>query len=406
MLKQRLIFPGLVLILVAMVSGSIHLLPPNADITRLRLLFNTLMGKGIDSPSPGTLISRLKVPGAFHLNRYATDVPGARMLLYTEAGDLLVTLPRSGAVMLLGRDNNKDGEADHKKLLLGNLNRPHGLALWRDWLYIAETDAIGRVLFNTETGSLSGQYQRIVQGLPEGGNHWSKSIGFSSDGWLYLSIGSRCNVCIEKDPRRATMMRFRPDGSAGEVVATGLRNSVGFDWAPWDGTLYATDNGRDLLGDDYPPCELNRIEFGQFYGWPYINGFGDLDPDQGEGKESMLAKAISPVFGFRAHNAPLGILFNRSDKLPDHYHKSAFVALHGSWNRSTPDGYKLISLHWDEQDKITSHDFLTGFEKEGDIIGRPVDIAQGQLGELYVSDDYSGTVYRIIYEPSTNDSVR
>jgi len=387
--------------IIALVAVGYIAMTPNLKITSLKMIVSALAGSGIKSPSRELVDNRLETAEGFRLNRYATDIPGARMLLITARGDLLVSTPRQGQVILLTRDKDQDGVADAKRVLLDKLNRPHGLALWQGWLYIAETDAIGRVLFDVESGSLAGQYDRIIESLPKGGNHWSKSIGFSPDGWLYLSIGSSCNVCVESDVRRATIMRFRPDGSASEIVGTGLRNSVGFDWAPWDGALYATDNGRDLMGDDYPPCELNRIEYGQFYGWPYVNGFGDLDPDEGQGKETMLLNAVSPVFGFRAHNAPLGIRFNRSDALPQRYRKSAFVALHGSWNRSSPDGYKLVTLHWGDNEKITQRDFLTGFEQDGDIIGRPVDVAQGSQGELYLSDDYSGTIYRIVYVGET-----
>ena len=401
MLKRTLIFFGLSSMTIVLVAVGYIAMTPNLEITSLKMIVSALAGSGIKSPSRELVENRLVTPEGFRLNRYATAIPGARMLLVTAKGDLLVSTPRQHQVILLARDKDKDGIADAKRVLLDKLNRPHDLALWREWLYIAETDAIGRVLFDVDSGRLGGQYERIIEGLPKVGNHWSKSIGFSPDGWLYLSIGSSCNVCVETDVRRATMMRFRPDGSAGEIVGTGLRNSVGFDWAPWDGALYATDNGRDLMGDDYPPCELNRIEYGQFYGWPYVNGFGDLDPDEGQGKEAMLLNAVSPVFGFRAHNAPLGIRFNRSDALPQMYRKSAFVALHGSWNRSSPDGYKLVSLHWDDKEGITQRDFLTGFEQDGDIIGRPVDVAQGSQGELYLSDDYSGTIYRIVYMGET-----
>lgn len=239
---------------------------PNLEITSFKLIFNAIAGRGIDSPTQNLLDERLQVPSGFHLNRYAGGIPGARMLLYTDAGDLLVSQPRNGSVLLLTRDKDADGIADHNRTLLQKLNRPHGLALWQGWLYVAEQDAIGRVAFDVALGRLTGEYSRVIEGLPEGGNHWSKTIGFGADGWLYVSIGSTCNVCIEQDERRATLMRFRPDGGAGELFATGLRNSVGFDWAPWDGALYATDNGRDWLGDDYPPCELNRIEAKRFYG--------------------------------------------------------------------------------------------------------------------------------------------
>jgi cytochrome c553 len=183
-------------------------------------------------------------------------------------------------------------------------------------------------------------------------------------------------------------MRYAADGSGGEVFASGLRNSVGLAFAPWDGSLYATDNGRDMLGDDYPPCELNRVVEGGFYGWPYLNGDNKLDPDFGAGKESLKDTAIVPAYSFRAHNAPLGIHF-----IPGQ--KSALVALHGSWNRSIPDGYKIVRLNWRDDGSIAAEDFMWGFEDKGNIVGRPVDIVSDGSGGFFVSDDFARVIYRL-----------
>ncbi len=364
-------------------------------------ILNALFGFGTESPDQATIEQRLSVPDGFSIGQYASGLKKVRMMEFSREGDLVVSQPREGNVLLLKRDNNQDGRHDGSTVLLDNLTRPHGLEFYENWLYIAESNAVGRVAFNHQTGELTGPYERIVTGLTDNGNHWTKSIRIR-DGYLYVSMGSTCNVCIEKDERRATIMRFDTDGQNGEIFASGLRNSVGMDFAPWDGSLYATDNGRDLLGDDYPVCELNKIERNHFYGWPFINGFGDLDPDLGEGKESLLDDAVSPAFGFRPHNAPLGMRFIRQANMPAGYDNSALVALHGSWNRSTPDGYKVISLHWSPDGTIRSQDFMTGFEANGSIIGRPVDIAEGPDACLYVSDDYSGTIYRVCYGQDQN----
>jgi hypothetical protein len=215
------------------------------------------------------------------------------------------------------------------------------------------------------------------------------------DGWLYVSVGSSCNVCEERDPRRAALLRFRLDGTGQEIFASGLRNAVGFDWRPATGELYATDNGRDLLGDDFPPCELNRVTRGGFYGWPYANGDNLPDPDFGAGNEARIAGALPPVHRFRAHNAPLGIVFLRNQAAGDAYRDAALVALHGSWNRTRKDGYKVVSLHWRENGEIEERDFLVGFLRDEDVIGRPVDVAEAADGTLYVSDDYAGAIYRV-----------
>jgi hypothetical protein len=184
-------------------------------------------------------------------------------------------------------------------------------------------------------------------------------------------------------------MRFSPDGEEGRVYASGLRNSVGLAFAPWDGSLYATENGRDLLGDDYPPCELNRIVDGGFYGWPYLNGDNEKDPDFGDRRIDLQQVAIPPVHHFPAHNAPLGIHFVGGPS------KAALVALHGSWNRTTPDGYKVVMLRWLDTGEIESSDFLWGFERDRDIIGRPVDVIGDGSGGFFVSDDYARVIYRV-----------
>ncbi|MBW2666776.1 MAG: PQQ-dependent sugar dehydrogenase, partial [Deltaproteobacteria bacterium] len=175
------------------------------------------------------------------------------------------------------------------------------------------------------------------------------------------------------------------------------RNSVGFDWHPVTGALYANDNGRDLLGDDFPPCELNQAVEGGFYGWPFANGANIPDPDLGEGKAARIAEAIPPVHDYPAHNAPLGLTFLRGAKLPLAYRNTALSALHGSWNRSSKDGYKVVSLHWHEGGAIEQRDFVTGFERDENVIGRPVDIAEGPDGAIYISDDYAGAIYRVVH---------
>jgi glucose/arabinose dehydrogenase len=385
-----------IIMLIAVMTIAIVVLFAVGPVSNFWVMLNGVLGLGVESPSEIAVEQRLTVPEGFSIGQYAIGLKKIRFMAFTQAGDLLVSQPREGKVLLLKRDDNGDGRHDGIVVLLDGLTRPHGLDFDREYLYVAESNAVGRVPFDHDKGALSGVYQVIIQDLPDGGNHWTKSIRIKDD-QLYLSIGSTCNVCEEEDDRRATIMRFDLDGSRAKVFASGLRNSVGLDFAPWDGGFYATDNGRDLLGDDYPVCELNHIVEDGFYGWPYINGFGDLDPDLGEGQGELLAQARSPVFGFRAHNAPLGMRFIRKAVMPAGYERSALVALHGSWNRREPDGYKVVSLHWQEDGNITARDFMSGFNVNGNIIGRPVDVAEGPDGCVYVSDDYSGTIYRACY---------
>lgn len=235
----------------------------------------------------------------------------------------------------------------------------------------------------------------MLKGLPAGGGHWTRTIKKGPDGWLYVAAGSSCNVCIERHRFRAAMIRFRPGGKP-ELFATGLRNTVGFDWQPATGALYGVDNGRDWLGDDFPPDELNRIEKGKFYGWPLFNGDNVPDPDFGTRADAATADPVPPAYAFNAHVAPLSIVFLEHARTSA-YDGAALVAQHGSWNRSTKIGYRVVSLHWAGDGTITLKPFIEGFERKGRVSGRPVDVIEAEDGTIYVSDDFAGAVYRVTY---------
>ena len=393
-------------ILVGVIGACSWLLPEryamNAPIG------NILWGAGIEAPAPEVVDQRMAVPEGFELSLWAENVRGARVLRFTPTGDLIVSSPVQNSILLLERDNDGDGRSDGQRVLLEDLAHPYGVDLHDGKLYVGETGALGRVDFDPGLPSssgepsgarLTGDFERIVSDLPPGGNHWTRSVRAGPDGWIYVHVGSSCNVCIEDDiTRRAALLRFRPDGSGEESFATGLRNSVGFDWQPATGKLYATDNGRDLLGDDFPPCELNELVEGGFYGFPIANGDRVPDPDFGEGQEQRIAASIPPAHDFNAHNAPLGINFvNDDDPLPSSMRGAALVALHGSWNRTRKDGYKVVSLHWDEDGTVEERDFLTGFLVDEDVSGRPADVLQGPDGAIYVSDDYAGVIWKVRY---------
>jgi glucose/arabinose dehydrogenase len=357
-------------------------------------ILNSLFGWGSEPPPPEAFGGRIRVADGYTVTLYAA-VPRARFLRPTPDGDLLVSVPREGRIVRLVRDADGDGLPDGQEVLLSDLDRPHGIDLHQGALYIGEGSAVARVAYDSAAGRVAGEPERIVTGLPDGGNHWTRTVRIGPDGFLYVSVGSSCNVCFEADERRAAMLRFRLDGSDAEVFARGLRNSVGFAWRPGTGELFATDNGRDLLGDDFPPCELNRVVAGGDYGWPVANGDRQLDPDLGAGHEARARASTPPVHGFRAHTAPLGIVFLTHARHPTTHRGAALVALHGSWNRTRKDGYEVVSLHWEADGTIREAPFLTGFLVDDEVIGRPVDVAEAGDGSVFVSDDYAGAVYRV-----------
>ncbi len=382
------------------------------SLTRLLVLFVIVWliakyGFGINipllrknSPTQSILNQRIQLLPGFTISVFADQVPGVRSILETETGDLLASLSKKGKVVLLHKDADLDGLSDGQQDLITGLNLPHGMDIYQGWLYIAETDAIGRIQYDAKSRQTVGEYQRIVTGLPKGGNHWSRSLRFGPDGLMYVSIGSSCNSCQEKDARRAAILRFTADGKQQEFFATGLRNTVGFDWHPETKDLYGVDNGRDFLGDDFPPDELNKIESGRFYGWPYFNGDQIPDDDFTGLAKQKLAESRPPVHQFASHSAPLSIVFIENEQLRKLISGDALVALHGSWNRTEMSGYKLVVLKFGPDRGILESDFITGFEFNDDVIGRPVAIVESSEGELYISDDFSGSIYRVSHTQS------
>lgn len=365
-------------------------------------LLDKLIGRIAPTPTLEISERRLRAPDGYGVTLWAQGLADARLLRVSPDGSLLVSQTRLGQISHVLADQDGDGFSDGTRVIVEGLDRPHGIDFHEGALYIGEAGAIARVAIaesGLDTITVAGEVERIVIGIPEGGNHWRRTLRFGPDGALYLTVGSSCNACEEEDPRRATMLRFEADGSGETTFATGLRNTVGFDWQPGTNNLYGTDNGRDLLGNDYPACELNHIEEGGFYGWPYAvaneKTESEPDPEFGDGNEDRVASALPPVHSFRAHNAPLGITFIRRDDADSSYRGAALVALHGSWNRSILDGYQVVSLHWGPDGQITERPFLTGFEENGDVIGRPVDIAEGPDGAFYISDDYGNAIYRV-----------
>ncbi len=324
---------------------------------------------------------RITLPPGWRFTVFARNLDGPRLMQFTADGGLIVSGFTSERLFLLKPDGDGDGRSDDVTALTGGWNLPHGLLFEGQTLFIAEETKVTRYAFD---GVSLSSPQLLVDGLPSGG-HRSRTLKRGPDGALYLAIGSSCNACVETDPRRAAILRFK-DGQPPQLYAAGLRNSVGFDWQPGTGDLYAVDNGRDNLGDDQPDDELNRIVGGGHYGWPYAHGFGIPDPELGTSLPAGL-QPVAPVHGFGAHRAPLSIRFLRDG--------TALVSEHGSWNRSVKAGYRIVQLVF-HGNTISESAFMTGCEVDDDVICRPVDILEAPDRSIYVSDDYAGAIYRLV----------
>ncbi len=308
-------------------------------------------------------------------------------------GNLWVSSTKTGTVFLV-----ELGEARVVPVFTG-LRNPHGLAFDPAdpfLLYIAEETAISRVRLYSDSA------REIVATLPAGGRHVTRTIGFGPDGRLYVSIGSTCDVCDEKNPEHGSIVAMTRDGDERTIVARGLRNTVFFAWNPIDGSLWGADMGRDFLGDDLPPDEVNRIEEGKHYGWPlcYGKNVHDAVYDTRVYVKNPCAEWASPsAIDIPAHSAPLGVAFVPEEGWPEDFRYDLLVAYHGSWNRSVPTGYRIVRHRFDAAGRyLGEEDFMTGFRERGELRGRPAGLLAEPGGVLFVSDDHAGAIYRVFYE--------
>ncbi|MFA5802298.1 MAG: PQQ-dependent sugar dehydrogenase [Thermoleophilia bacterium] len=332
----------------------------------------------------------LTLPDGFTVNRWMSGRGSLRMMALTDDGYLLVTEMSRGNVLAF-RLVDEDPQA---VVEVKGLKNPSGVAFHNGYIWVAEEKQVSKYRYEGE--GRTGARETIIPDLP-GGGHSTRTIGFGPDGRLYLTIGSSCNICEEDDSRRAAMSRYNIDGSSGEVIATGLRNTVGFTWHPVTGEIWGTDNGRDSIGDDLPPDEVNIILPGKNYGWPYCYGSFMVNPEYVEDREkARFCEATEPpAVELQAHSASLGLRFLTMPGWPPEWQRNLFVAFHGSWNRTIPTGYKVIRISEDKQ----VSDFITGWldEKTGKSWGRPVDILFVD-NKMYISDDTSGMIYRVSRE--------
>jgi glucose/arabinose dehydrogenase len=344
--------------------------------------------------------AKLKAPAGFRVSVFADTKAKPRLMAISPGGVLLVTATYDGLLLALP-DANKDGAADRVATVLSDLAAPHGIAFYQGKLYLAESGRVVRYDWNE--AQLQATDPREIVKLPRGGMHFTRTIAFHN-GKLYVSAGSDCNVC-EDEPGRAMVQEFNPDGTGGRVFARGLRNAVGLDVSPVTRTVWASDNGRDWLGDDLPPDEINDLgKEGGDFGWPFCYGKRVVDTKYPSASAARCARTVSSTVDLQAHSAPLGIAFYTGTQFPQPYRNDLFVAYHGSWNRSVPTGYKVVRIRMNAKGEPQGmEDFLTGFvapgeTRKGKWIGRPVGIAVAPDGAMFVSDDSSGAIYRVTWE--------
>lgn len=377
-------------------------------------------------PVPDHPARHLRLPEGFEVTVFAR-LPaaggdmfrGPRFMAFGPDGNLYLSTGFDGRVLMLP-DRNRDGRADEVVTVADGLNAPQGLVFVDGRLFVANQDGVVRLEPHDGRWS-AGRVVPVVSALPAGG-HTMKSLKLGPDGYLYLNVGSSCNVCVESDPLRATLLRYGVDGKASGALTTvgrhaaspiwaaGLRNAQGFAWHPQTGALYATNNGADMragtrggeVNDDLPPESLNRIEPGKHYGWPHCWGTRVTDPDF-PGPPGFCDHTSPPALTLPAHSTPIGITFLEKSAFPAEWRQDALVALHGSWNRTSPSGYKVVRVHFRDGRPAETSDFMTGWY-ENDWLqdrpgawGRPVDVAVGPDGAVYVSDDRGGMIYRVHY---------
>ena len=358
-------------------------------MTTLRLLF--ILAGLIASTVSLASLDDIRLPPGFHIEEYA-DVPKARSLALGDRGTLFVSTRKAKEVYAVVE--NEDGSTRTIELLDG-MNWPNGIAFHDGDLYVAELDRVYRYRDIEDHLEDAPEPELLDIDLPSEKSHGWRYIGFGPDDKLYIAIGAPCNICDEFG--FAQIIRVNPDGSGRETYASGVRNSVGFTWHPETEELWFTDNGRDMLGDDLPPDELNRAHRqGLHFGYPYCHG-GDIpDPKYGELRD--CANFTPPVQRLGPHVASLGVKFYTGDMFPPEYRNQVFIAEHGSWNRSKKIGYRVTMVRLDGNEAVSYEPFATGWLQNEQVSGRPVDLIVKDDGSLLVSDDFAGKVYRITWK--------
>ena len=359
------------------------------------LLFVNSFAASSTTPQPPSdpRLTRIELPEGFHIRIYAEGITGARSMSLSPDGTLFVGTRPSGRVYAL-RDEDGDYKAERVIILARGLNNPNGVAFKNGDLYVAEINRILRYR-NIEAQLGNPPQPKIVNdNFPTDRSHGWKFIRFGPDGLLYVPVGAPCNICNRGDPY-ALIGRLDANGTFS-IIARGIRNTVGFDWHPETGELWFTDNGRDRMGDDVPPDELNRITAnGQHFGYPYCHGTSIADPVFGG--QRACGEFVAPVQNLGPHVAALGMRFYTGDMFPEEYRNQIFIAEHGSWNRSSKIGYRVTLVRLNGNEAVSYEPFAEGWLQGESNWGRPVDVLVMPDGSLLVSDDQAGLIYRISY---------
>lgn len=393
---MKRVLPAAFLLLILL---TIALLLGKEKIGDIRPAFLPAPALTTETKSGGTQVYQgpLKAPDGFKIEIIAEGLGNPRDLEFSPRGALLVSIPNEGKVIALFR---KDPNGPYqKKDVVANLNNPHGIAFYDGRLYVAEETSVSRYMWDEER--LLATKEKTLFALPSSeGGHFTRSLAFNKNGVLFVSIGSTCNVCFEKNPLHSSVVVSDSEGSNPRTFATGLRNAVFITVHPETGELWGTEMGRDFLGDELSPDEINIIREGKDYGWPicYGNRVLDTNFDKKIYKRNPCEETEPPIYKIAAHSAPLGLVFISSEQFPKEWQGDLLVAYHGSWNRSTPIGYKVVRLDIEEGRILGEYDFITGFLEKSSALGRPVDLAFDKNGALYVSDDKGGIIYRVSYQ--------
>lgn len=345
-------------------------------------------------------LDHLKLPEGFQIEIYAEGIDGARSMAMGDNGTLFVGTRNENKVYAL-RDEDGDFRAEKVFEVASGLEQPNGVAFKDGALYVAAVSRLFRYDNIEQQLSNPPEPELIYDDYPTEFHHGWKYIAFGPDDKLYVPVGAPCNICDSAtvDKRYASITRMDVDGSNREIVAHGVRNTVGFTWHPQTKELWFTDNGRDMMGDDVPPCELNRLaEVGQHFGYPFCHGGTIKDPEFGD--QRPCSDFVPPVQALGAHVAPLAVKFDTGSMFPENYKGHAFIAEHGSWNRSSKVGYRVVLVKLDNNQAVSYEPFIDGWldEESQEAFGRPVDLLFLEDGSLLISDDVGDAIYRVTYK--------